>query len=260
MSKIWFFILIFLSASFGRENPFVPAGKLNTDVNTTNTVEILTPFEKQSVKFPSDARNFISISVKYKSEDGSIKEKVIDVNKSINWQDELMLTKMAAPAVVAKPDVSVTMNEPAETSATAAPMKPVVVNVDPNLTKQEMMKQEKMQEVIITPAPINEEKQEPLKSLQFHKAGFEIYPMQMKISTKDAKIRDFAVLKDKKIVIDFKNPKGFLTKTFKLDCGAFESMTFGAHEGFYRVAITLDKRYKYTIKEDKEGYILTLSR
>ncbi|QKF91366.1 AMIN domain-containing protein [Campylobacter sp. CCUG 57310] len=258
MGKIWFFVLIFLSASFGRENPFVPTGELNTSVTTTNSVEILAPFEKQNIKFPSDARNFISISVKYKSEDGSIKEKVIDVNKSINWHDELTLTKTLSPAVVLKPDVSVTMNEPVvDVSVKTAP-KPM--GADINLTGQDTMKQEPMQEVVIKPAPAEEKKQEPLKKISFHKADFEFGPMSLKILTKDIKTRDFAVLKDKKIVIDFKNPKGFLTKTFKLDCGAFESITFGAHDGFYRASITLDKRYKYTITSDEEGYVLTLKR
>lgn len=256
MGKIWFLVLVFLSVCFGRENPFVPTGAVNTDMTTTNVVEVLTPFDKQGFKFPSDARNFISITVKYKSEDGSIKEKVVDVNKSINWQDELVLMRAPTPSVVIKPDVSVTMNETSEISPSANSKSD---NAEVNATPKRAF-EEPLKEVVITPAPTEnkDELREPLKKISFHKAEFEIYPMQMKIITKDAKIRDFAVLRDRKIVVDFKNPKGFYTKTFSIDCGGFKTMTFGAHDKFYRVSITLDGKYKYTIKDDKDGYIISL--
>ncbi|MFL1705383.1 AMIN domain-containing protein [Campylobacter sp. MOP7] len=258
MGKIWFFVLVFLSFSFGRENPFVPTGELNTSVTTTNSVEILTPFEKQNIKFPSDARNFISISVKYKSEDGSIKEKVIDVNKSINWNDELTLTKTLSPAVVLKPDVSVT-NELDNKVILKKEVKPDEV-FDFNTTIVGNISKDKLMDIVIDPAPVKPEIQEPLKVVKFDRADLEIYPMKIKVITKDIKIKDFMILRDNKIVIDLKSSKPFYTKIAEINCGAFNNVKFGAHNDFYRIVITLDGRYKYAIDASEEGYLLKVKK
>ena len=246
MKKI-LFLTLFLSFCLSRENPFMPTGELNTSVVTTNVIETLSPFEKQHIKFPSDTKDFISITLKYKNLDGSVKEKVIDINKSVDWQDELILMKMAAPSVVVKPDVSVTKDEP------KIAMKPI--KSDSNTTSQitqempqegNLTKQEPLKDVVIVPVETGERK-EPFKSIKFKKAVFEFDLMQIKILTSDVKIRDFMVDKDRKIVIDFKSSSNFYTKTFKLDCGAFKSMVFGAHDKFYRAVVNLDGKYKYDI-------------
>lgn len=257
------FVLIY-SFCFSRENPFLPAGDINSGVMTTNIIENLPPFEKQNIKFPSDTKEFISITLKYKNLDGSIKEKAVDINKSIDWQDEFVLMKLATPVVVAKPDVSVTKDEPKitikpiniETNTTvitiAPPAQPAVER-DINLTKQEPLK-----DVVIT--PIENVEKLPTKTVKFNKSSFEIDPMQIKILTPDVKIKDYPWSNDRKIVIDFKSSKNFYTKSFGIDCGAFKSVTFGAHDSFYRAVIDLDGRYKYTLENIDGGYLLKVSK
>ena len=57
MNRILFLVFIFFAAVFGRENPFAPTGELNSSIATSNVAPSLPPFEKQYVKFPSDALN-----------------------------------------------------------------------------------------------------------------------------------------------------------------------------------------------------------
>ncbi|WP_170000806.1 AMIN domain-containing protein [Campylobacter sp. RM16189] len=260
MRKIWFLIL-FLCFCFGRENPFVPVGKLNTNIVTTNIVETLSPFDKQHIKFPSDTKEFISLTLKYKNLDGSVREKIIDVNKSIDWQDEFVLTRVATPSVVTKTDVSVTKDEAKiaikaikkDENATLKKEIKKEIKVDENLTKKEPLK-----DVVII--PVEDIKQTPIKTINFRKMTLEVDLMQIKFLTSEKKIRDFKIDRDKKIVIDFSNSLNFYTKTFKLDCGAFKSITFGAHDKFYRATINLDQKYNYTIENIENGYILKVNK
>lgn len=247
MVRIWSILSVFFVLVSARENPFAPAGKLDSSVVTGNLVEILEPFEKQVVKFPSDAREFVSLILRYKSEDGSIKEKLIEINRAINWQEELVLSKSKTPSIASKPDVSVTMDLPK-----IAPNQGEVA-LKEDVIKQPV-KEALIKDVIITPAL----KPEPLKRVEFNKAVFEIYPMQIKIITKDSKKRDFVIAKGKKIVVDFTSKNGSLTKTFELNCGGFENMTFGNHGDFYRVVLGLDKAHKHEIIKDESGYIIKL--
>lgn len=260
MRKIWFLIL-FLCFCFGRENPFVPVGKLNTNIVTTNIVETLSPFDKQHIKFPSNTKEFISLTLKYKNLDGSVREKIIDVNKSIDWQDEFVLTRVATPSVVTKTDVSVTKDEAKiaikaikkDENATLKKEIKKEIKVDENLTKKEPLK-----DVVII--PVEDIKQTPIKTINFRKMTLEVDLMQIKFLTSEKKIRDFKIDRDKKIVIDFSNSLNFYTKTFKLDCGAFKSITFGAHDKFYRATINLDQKYNYTIENIENGYILKVNK
>ncbi|QCD51805.1 AMIN domain-containing protein [Campylobacter sp. RM16192] len=263
MRQIWFLIL-FLGFCFGRENPFISAGKLNTNVVTTNVVETLAPFDKQHIKFPSDTKEFISLTLKYKNLDGSIKEKIIYVNRSIDWQDEFVLMKVAVPSVVTKTDVSVTKDEPKITiktikkdeNTTIKEVKEEIkqeVKIDENFTKQEPLK-----DVVII--PVENIEKDPIKTINFRKMTLEVDLMQIKFLTSDKKIRDFKIYRDNKIVIDFDNSLNFYTKTFKIDCGSFKSITLGAHDKFYRATINLDKNYKYTIENIANGYILKVNK
>ncbi|WP_211437432.1 AMIN domain-containing protein, partial [Campylobacter sp. RM16190] len=253
--------ILFLCFCFGRENPFVPVGKLNTNIVTTNIVETLSPFDKQHIKFPSDTKEFISLALKYKNLDGSVREKIIDVNKSIDWQDEFVLTRVATPSVVTKTDVSVTKDEAKiaikaikkDENATLKKEIKKEIKVDENLTKKEPLK-----DVVII--PVEDIKQTPIKTINFRKMTLEVDLMQIKFLTSEKKIRDFKIDRDKKIVIDFSNSLNFYTKTFKLDCGAFKSITFGAHDKFYRATINLDQKYNYTIENIENGYILKVNK
>ena len=114
MKKIWLVLSILTASLCARENPFMPISELNTSVMTTNVVEKYDSFNSLSFKFPSDAMLLLDVTIRYRANDGSIKEKrLTDINKTIDWNDEFALNKMKNPEPVAakKLDVSVTMAE-----------------------------------------------------------------------------------------------------------------------------------------------------
>ncbi|MGP1486033.1 MAG: AMIN domain-containing protein [Campylobacter sp.] len=247
MKKILFFISCLFVSVFGRENPFVATSELNTSVVTTNIIENLPPFERENFKFPSDAREFISLTLKYKSSDGSIKDKVISIERSIDWHDELMLNRVASPNLTVKADdVSVTKSMPKVASA-------YLGEVDQ--TQIEPKSAEPLQEIVINAT----NKFEPLKSFLFKDVKLEVATMELKFVTKDKKIRDFALYGDRRLVIDFSGMSGFYTKTIDINCGVFRDVIFGAHKDFYRAVVSLDGAYNYKISKTDNGYLLKIS-
>ena len=246
IGKIWLLALA-CGLALGRENPFAPSSELNANTASTNVVENLPPFEKQSFKFPADARNFISVTLKYKSVDGSVKEKTVDVNKSILWQDEFLLSKIAVPVVVEKPDVSVTKEE----------SKMAAIDVAPRPSERNMTSLP-LNDVVIK--PLEPEAKSAPKEIKYKKTIFEIGKDRVKIATKDAKIKDYSISGGKRVVIDFASSVDSYTKKYELDCGAFKTALFGSHGSFYRVVFDLDGSYKHSVEKTQDGYLLKLTR
>ena len=244
IGKIWLLALA-CGLALGRENPFAPSSDINASMASSNVVENLPPFEKQNFKFPADSRNFISVTLKYKSIDGSIKEKTVDINKSISWQDEFSIDKIAVPVVAPKSDVSVTKEEPKAVESAA-----------PKPTELNMTAQEPLKDIVIKPL----EKTGPQKQITYKQTKFEIYPMQIKIFTTDEKLKDYSISKGTKVVIDFASQTDANTRKDELDCGAFKTALFGSHGKFYRVVFDLDGSYKHAIEKTRDGYLLKLSR
>ncbi|RUT49791.1 hypothetical protein BWK67_05470 [Campylobacter fetus] len=237
MMKQILILLVFISFLNGRDNPFVPTDINSTDLISTNMKDSAPPFETQIIKFPSDARELTSIVFYYKSIDGSIKQKVVDINGSFDWHDEFVLKNQITPNKTASKilDVSVT-----------------TVKADNNSNKNDKPST-KISNLVPKIEP-------PLKSLSFNDmVKFDIYAMKINIFTADPKIRDFVISKPDKIVIDFKRKNAdFNTKTIKVDKGAVKKLTFGAHDGYYRVVISLDGNYHYGIRQSDGGYTLIL--
>ena len=75
MKKIWLVLSILTASLCARENPFMPISELNTSVMTTNVVEKYDSFNSLSFKFPSDAMLLLDVTIRYRANDGSIKEK-----------------------------------------------------------------------------------------------------------------------------------------------------------------------------------------
>ncbi|MFC2491672.1 MAG: hypothetical protein ACFNUJ_03270, partial [Campylobacter curvus] len=112
MRKFWLLFCMSAAILSARENPFIPISELNTSVMTTNIVEQYPEFDRQDIKFPSDMSLLLGITIRYRANDGSIKEKVIsDINKTVDWKNEYVIEKLKnpEPMVAKKLDVSVTM-------------------------------------------------------------------------------------------------------------------------------------------------------
>ena len=285
MKKIWLVLSILTASLCARENPFMPISELNTSVMTTNVVEKYDSFNSLSFKFPSDAMLLLDVTIRYRANDGSIKEKrLTDINKTIDWNDEFALSKMKNPEPVAakKLDVSVTMAEvPAqkvstpviiEKNETKIPNKDrnktsdvptpnvVVIDLGTKKAKEPAKPEQKVVEVKIEPTtkPVGEAKssEKEVKFLGF--VSFLAHEKELNIITKAKILKHFAYEKNK-IVLDFaKPPRSFKTRNLKLENETFKNVIIGWHDNYFRVVLELDKMHKYKLETAENGYVLKL--
>ncbi|MBF0917676.1 MAG: AMIN domain-containing protein [Campylobacter sp.] len=285
MKKIWLVLSILTASLCARENPFMPISELNTSVMTTNVVEKYDSFNSLSFKFPSDAMLLLDVTIRYRANDGSIKEKrLTDINKTIDWNDEFAISKMKNPEPVAakKLDVSVTMAEvPAQKVSTPVIIEKnetkisnkdrnktsdvptpnvVVIDLGTKKAKEPAKPEQKVVEVKIEPAskPVGETKssEKEVKFLGF--VSFLAHEKELNIITKAKNLKHFAYEKNK-IVLDFaKPPRSFKTRNLKLENENFKNVIIGWHDKYFRVVLELDKMHKYKLETAENGYMLKL--
>ena len=285
MKKIWLVLSILTASLCARENPFMPISELNTSVMTTNVVEKYDSFNSLSFKFPSDAMLLLDVTIRYRANDGSIKEKrLTDINKTIDWNDEFALSKMKNPEPVAakKLDVSVTMAEvPAQKVSTPVIIEKnetkisnkdrnktsdvptpnvVVIDLGTKKAKEPAKPEQKVVEVKIEPTtkPVGEAKssEKEVKFLGF--MSFLAHEKELNIITKAKILKHFAYEKNK-IVLDFaKPPRSFKTRNLKLENETFKNVIIGWHDKYFRVVLELDKMHKYKLETTENGYVLKL--
>ena len=285
MKKIWLVLSILTASLCARENPFMPISELNTSVMTTNVVEKYDSFNSLSFKFPSDAMLLLDVTIRYRANDGSIKEKrLTDINKTIDWNDEFALSKMKNPEPVAakKLDVSVTMAEvPAQKVSTPVIIEKnetkisnkdrnktsdvptpnvVVIDLGTKKAKEPAKPEQKVVEVKIEPAskPVQEIKssEKEVKFLGF--VSFLAHEKELNIITKAKNLKHFAYEKNK-IVLDFaKPPRSFKTRNLKLENETFKNVIIGWHDKYFRVVLELDKMHKYKLEAVENGYVLKI--
>ena len=285
MKKIWLVLSILTASLCARENPFMPISELNTSVMTTNVVEKYDSFNSLSFKFPSDAMLLLDVTIRYRANDGSIKEKrLTDINKTIDWNDEFAISKMKNPEPVAakKLDVSVTMAEvPAQKVSTPVIIEKnetkisnkdrnkssdvptpnvVVIDLGTKKVKEPAKPEQKVVEVKIEPTtkPVGETKssEKEVKFLGF--ISFLAHEKELNIITKAKNLKHFAYEKNK-IVLDFaKPPRSFKTRNLKLENETFKNVIIGWHDKYFRVVLELDKMHKYKLEAAENGYVLKL--
>ena len=285
MKKIWLVLSILTASLCARENPFMPISELNTSVMTTNVVEKYDSFNSLSFKFPNDAMLLLDVTIRYRANDGSIKEKrLTDINKTIDWNDEFAISKMKNPEPVAakKLDVSVTMAEvPAQKVSTPVIIEKnetkisnkdrnktsdvptpnvVVIDLGTKKAKEPAKSEQKVVEVKIEPTtkPVQETKssEKEVKFLGF--VSFLAHEKELNIITKAKNLKHFAYEKNK-IVLDFaKPPRSFKTRNLKLENETFKNVIIGWHDKYFRVVLELDKMHKYKLEAAENGYVLKL--
>lgn len=285
MKRIWLVLPLLAASLCARENPFMPISELNTSVMTTNVVEKYDSFNSLSFKFPSDAMLLLDVTIRYRANDGSIKEKrLTDINKTIDWNDEFALSKMKNPEPVAakKLDVSVTMAEvPAQKVSTPVIIEKnetkisnkdrnktsdvptpnvVVIDLGTKKVKEPAKPEQKVVEVKIEPTtkPVQETKssEKEVKFLGF--VSFLTHEKELNIITKAKNLKHFAYEKNK-IVLDFaKPPRSFKTRNLKLENDTFKNVIIGWHDKYFRVVLELDKMHKYKLEAVENGYVLKL--
>jgi len=107
--------------------------------------------------------------------------------------------------------------------------------------------------------------QKPKKAVKFKKfAAFHFITFYtknrvMKIETKDKLLHSFLLVRPHRIVCDFKRVTDFGRYVIKAkSANVFKKITLGTHSGYYRAVLELDGAYRYTIKKDADGYLISL--
>jgi len=90
-----FYILLILSvvSLFARDNPFFPADPNEVEVTTSNRVETLAPFSKQTISLPNSARAIKAVTITYQNLDGSISNETMALNNKIDWHEPFILSQ-----------------------------------------------------------------------------------------------------------------------------------------------------------------------
>jgi hypothetical protein len=93
MRNIFISFFILCVSSYARENPFFPAeGEVDIPLSS-NQVKYLPKLKRAAIELPSYARSIESITIKYKSLDGSIKEKTEVLKNSIDWHIPIFVSQ-----------------------------------------------------------------------------------------------------------------------------------------------------------------------
>lgn len=92
------------------------------------------------------------------------------------------------------------------------------------------------------------------EKVDFKFINFSISKKEILIHTKDKLIRNFLLISPHRIVIDFRRDANFLSYEKALKTVPFTELRMGNHDGYYRIVIHLDGRYRYVTKTTDSGY------
>ncbi|MBU0719898.1 AMIN domain-containing protein [bacterium] len=85
MFKIIFLLFFLLTISNARENPFFPSDGERDIPYTSNADKNLPPLKRATISLPNEARIIQKVTIEYKSLDGSVDTKSIELDNSIDW-------------------------------------------------------------------------------------------------------------------------------------------------------------------------------
>ncbi len=85
--------LLLLSPLFGRENPFFPSDESKKLKVTSNVSDARPMMGTVKYTFPDQARVLKEVTFTIQNLDGSIEEKSIQIDQSIDWHKSLLLTQ-----------------------------------------------------------------------------------------------------------------------------------------------------------------------
>ena len=234
MNKLAWLCAFLVVFAYARENPFETTGSALSSGKTTHIKENKTEFESAKITLPSSARILKSVSVAFQNLDGSISEEIVSIEQNVNWHEPLILSRKA------------------DENKTKTP----TVLSNALLGTKKVDEKKSIQEI---PLPQNILPQIKDKTITLtENISFEIVKNDIKILTKDIKIRDLLVSEPYKVVIDFKKESSYPTKTVLLENPPFVSATLGNHDGFYRIVILLDGHYRYDLQSVDGGYSIKL--
>ena len=89
-------------------------------------------------------------------------------------------------------------------------------------------------------------------------AKFYILDKSLKIITKDKHLRNFLLVQPHRIVIDFQRDSSMESYLKYIKNSVYTKIRIGNHAGYYRVVIELDGYYRYKLKKQSDGCLITL--
>ena len=206
MNKYLFLFLSLGLILYARENPFFPINPSDDFSLTSNQVQTYPPLKQATITLPSKARVLESVTIRYKNLDGTVEEKKLHLNNSIDWHLPLFIS-------------------------------------------QNYQLQTKEQKTVTKFRKIAE-----LSFVSFYENN-----KKLKIMTQDKLLRHFVLVKPHRIVCDFQRDTHIRSYVKKTPQGSlFRQIRVGTHDGYYRVVVELDGYYMYSIKKNKQGYMVEL--
>ena len=186
-------------------------------------------FTQQTFALPSDALTIESLIVRYRDDDGALHEKIVDINRSIDWHDDFVLSASAKPALHRALDVSVT-------------------STDPNLQKQASQSG-------ITPssAPRLEL---PLETLKFDdELRFVIHQNNIQIITAD-EFKSSDANASGVLEAEFWRQEIPLSGvSFAVNIGGFSDINVTKEDGYYRIGVR-SREGNLSIRRKDGGYLI----
>lgn len=247
MKKILLIYACAICIIYGRENPFLPSEEINSSIQTTNINLNAKPFDRKIFNMPNDSREIDRVVIYYKSLDGSIKEKTVDINASINWKDSLSLNVVKSPEPASTPILDISVTKTASEDNQKMDAQETNISSNSKITNETNVTDSIVPNIVV-----------PSKTVTFKNLlRLDVFTKSIKFVTNDALLTHFKVEGQNKIAIDFSHPKSnFKTQTLDISCGIFKNATFGAHGKFYRVVLSLDNGYKYELSKEGDSYLL----
>lgn len=93
MVKIVLLSLVLFFSLEARQNPFFPSSGEQDLTQTSNTSTFIPALKRATIKLPSHARVIQKVSITYKSLDGSIETKSIDLNNIVDWHIPIFISQ-----------------------------------------------------------------------------------------------------------------------------------------------------------------------
>ena len=93
MIRVLLVLLLLLTVSTARENPFFPAEGEKDMPYTSNEDRTLPPLKRATLSLPSQARVIKKVTIEYKSLDGSIEQKSIELQNSVDWHLPIFISQ-----------------------------------------------------------------------------------------------------------------------------------------------------------------------
>lgn len=221
MIRTLFISALLLCALDARENPFFPStGERDIPV-TTNEDSTQTPLKRAAITLPTQARVLQKVTIEFKNLDGSIENKSIELDNSVDWHLPIFISQSYAENT----------NSVKQETASATPV----------VQKKNVSTEAQYKNIV---------------SIPFLKISSSL--KSLKLATSDEAIRNFLLVNPHRIVIDFKKETDIKSHIKKVEGNIFKEVRIGNHDGYYRVVVELDGHYRYDFKKVSEGYLVEL--